>query len=112
MRGIVIPGINAQKSWFLARAKIDIPLQRGIPMRPYEPAVLPRLVFESGEISLSGVGGFRDHGIVEIVKHVWQGGESHNSRARLRSLNTRPRSAWRARRCPYRASQACTGAMN
>ena len=46
-------------------------------MRPYQPAVLPRLVFESGEISLSGVGGFRDHGIVEIVKHVWQGGESH-----------------------------------
>ena len=35
-------------------------------MRPYQPAVLPIRVFESGEISLSGVGGFRDHGIVEI----------------------------------------------
>ena len=46
-------------------------------MRPYQPAVLPIRVFESGEISLSGVGGFRDHGIVEIVKHVGQGGESH-----------------------------------
>ena len=49
---IVIPGINAKKSWFLSRAKIDIPLQIGIPMGPYEPAVLPILVFESGEISL------------------------------------------------------------
>ena len=45
-------GINAKKSWFLSRAKIDIPLQIGIPMGPYEPAVLPILVFESGEISL------------------------------------------------------------
>ena len=62
-----------------------------------ETAVMAVMVFESCKISLETVCGSRDSGIVEVMKHMWQGFDQHT--ASTLEIADYPAAFWKRMAC-------------